>query len=649
MSVKLPTTGDLFEGRYRLEHELGAGGFSVVFHAWDESIGRAVALKVLRPERGRYERATQVRFEREVSIIASLQSPYSVTLYTYGTSAAGLLYMVFEHVPGEDLSDRLVQQGTLPAAEVREILRQLLTALREAHSGGLIHRDIKPQNVRVSTPPGTPINVKLLDFGIARSTDDGSPSVTKTGEILGTPRYMSPEQLRGQPLTVASDLYSLGMVAFELLVGEDGLAPNHVGAQLDRLKGGFLLGAERAGQIDADLLTILQRLTAAEPADRFPSAAAVLSTLARPYQTPRSPGVSREVSIVEEPADNWTNRLIAVAVVGLAVAALWVAHGRDGEETEQVRVAPLAPQPASALMKQADEPAPPPAEDLGSPDIATNPDAAIEGGSPGCGNREPDKQFGNVIYAHTPEDYAPTKPYPAILWFMADHDRHTRVPNTDRFRRLIEAEDVIVFTPLGAVANRWRPTQASHVNRGVEWALNNYCLRPEQLFIMSTGGSGMLATRLSCEPWAAAVAVSSFLGPAEALERCSPTLWITAKDSVHLPIGGGDTCMSKLPIIGSNAPPAEPYEKIERRMRELYSCRGRAVKREPPGAVCETWKCEIPFESCLTPGGIGWPGTPQADVSAIAAVGGCDEPPPSSFDATAHAWAFFQQVSSGSE
>ena len=215
-----------FAGRYRLLRVLGEGGFAVVHLAHDAQTGQQVAVKILRDPSD--DRDTALRFRREVAIVGSLRSPHCVTLLDHGATAAGELYAVFEYVTGRDLDKVLAEHGRLPRATVVHIMRQLLHVLAEAHRNGLLHRDIKPQNVRVFASDGDPWSVKLLDFGIARGSDDSFPAVTATGETIGTPRYMSPEQLTGEPLTPASDMYSLGLMGIELLVGKEALPGNAV-------------------------------------------------------------------------------------------------------------------------------------------------------------------------------------------------------------------------------------------------------------------------------------------------------------------------------------------------------------------------------------------------------------------------------------
>ncbi len=276
-----PQIGELFEGRFRIDERLGQGGFAIVFGATDDT-GRPVALKLLQPDDDAgYARDTRARFDRELAILSTLHDPHTVQLYEHGQSADGVLYAVFERLPGRDLSDVLRECGQLEPGIVEHVLRQLLSSLREAHRHGIIHRDIKPANVRVYAHGEDVWFVKLLDFGIARATDQGSPAVTKTGELIGTPRYMSPEQLTGKPLTPASDIYSLGVMTFELLIGSASLHGNRWADQLDRLASGHLF-AVPDGPGSAPLFELAGRMTSRDASKRLQTSDAVVSVLDGP-------------------------------------------------------------------------------------------------------------------------------------------------------------------------------------------------------------------------------------------------------------------------------------------------------------------------------------------------------------------------------
>ena len=197
--------------RYTLGERIASGGMGDVYRAEDEVLERTVAVKILRPSASEEEVFAR-RFRSEALYAANLCHPNIATVYDYGEDGP-LAYLVMELVPGEPLSALVQREGAVDAGRVRSIMGQAALALGAAHDTGVVHRDVKPANILVS-PDGT---VKLTDFGIARAVDGSGQ--TLTGEVLGTPHYLSPEQALGDSATGASDLYALGVVAHEMLTG----------------------------------------------------------------------------------------------------------------------------------------------------------------------------------------------------------------------------------------------------------------------------------------------------------------------------------------------------------------------------------------------------------------------------------------------
>jgi len=222
--VPLPEPGHVFERKYRIIRLIGSGGFAQVYRAEFEDVGRQVAIKILAPDpelgAALYPTDIDQRFLREAQMLSELRDPHTVIMHDFGRAESGLLYMVFEFIDGKALNQLIKQNGPQPALLVRRILEQVLLSLREAHSKGILHRDIKPANIMLYEYMGDASHVKLLDFGIAKPLGaDPEQDVTKAGTMMGTPRYMSPEQICGQKMSPAADIYSLGLVAYELLVG----------------------------------------------------------------------------------------------------------------------------------------------------------------------------------------------------------------------------------------------------------------------------------------------------------------------------------------------------------------------------------------------------------------------------------------------
>jgi serine/threonine-protein kinase len=200
--------------QYRLERELGRGGMGVVFLATDTTLDRRVAIKVVHPELAAHESIAR-RFLAEARTIARLRHPGIVAVHAAGT-AQGLLYYVMDEVEGESLRERLNREGTLPTDEVSRIVADLAAALDAAGRAGVVHRDVKPENVLLESGSGRPL---LADFGIARAMVADGASSTGQGVAVGTPSYMSPEQAAGEEVDSRSDLYGLGVVAYEMLAG----------------------------------------------------------------------------------------------------------------------------------------------------------------------------------------------------------------------------------------------------------------------------------------------------------------------------------------------------------------------------------------------------------------------------------------------
>ena len=217
--------GERLANRYLVGEVIGGGGFAWVYRGSDTLLERDVALKVLKPrEGGTYPKELQARFIQEAKMTARLTSPYTVTLYDYGThtcqDGSEFLYMACEFVDGVTLSDHIRARGTLKPLECAEVIQQALQSLQEAHRSGFVHRDIKSANIMLYTDASGRQSVKVLDYGIGKAlTPEWDAKLTQTGSLTGTPAYASPEQLRSEPVLPATDLYSLGVVGFEMLTG----------------------------------------------------------------------------------------------------------------------------------------------------------------------------------------------------------------------------------------------------------------------------------------------------------------------------------------------------------------------------------------------------------------------------------------------
>jgi eukaryotic-like serine/threonine-protein kinase len=263
----------VFDGRYKVVRKLGTGGMANVYLAEDQELGRRVAIKMLDDRHSQDEQFVE-RFRREAKNAAGLSHPNIVSIYDRG-EAEGTYYIAMEYLEGRTLKELLVARGPTPLPVAIDYTRQILAALGFAHRHGIVHRDIKPHNIVVA-PDG---RLKVTDFGIARA---GASQMTETGSIIGTAQYLSPEQAKGAPVTPASDLYSVGIVLYEMLTGSvpfTGDTPLEIA--MKHLSATPEPPSERRAEVSHELDSIVLRALAKDPADRYQSAEEMDADLAR--------------------------------------------------------------------------------------------------------------------------------------------------------------------------------------------------------------------------------------------------------------------------------------------------------------------------------------------------------------------------------
>ncbi|MBA2427553.1 MAG: serine/threonine protein kinase [Actinobacteria bacterium] len=259
-------------GRYQLGERIASGAMGSVYSATDERLGREVAVKLLKEELVRDDRFVE-RFRREARAVAALNHPSIASVYDYGEDEDHY-FIVMELAPGLDLARLLGAEGTLDPQRTRMIGAQICDALASAHLAGVIHRDIKPANVIV----GTDDRVKVTDFGIARAAGDST--LTATGSVLGTAHYISPEQASGHPLGPASDIYSLGIVLYEMLTGTFPFAgESALAIAMHHVSDEVPAPSSVNPEVPEDLDHAVGRATAKVPEDRFDSAEAMANAL----------------------------------------------------------------------------------------------------------------------------------------------------------------------------------------------------------------------------------------------------------------------------------------------------------------------------------------------------------------------------------
>jgi serine/threonine-protein kinase len=264
--------GTVLSGRYRLEAKLGSGGMSTVYLARDETLDRPVAVKVMHREMSEQEDQLQ-RFRQEARAVAKLTHPNVVAVIDAGEDG-GHPYIVFEYVKGETLKQRIGRIGALDTQEAIAYAIEVARGLSVAHARNMVHRDIKPQNVLIDEEG----RAKLTDFGISRQLEQDG--VTATGRVLGTTDYVAPEQAMGKDVDPRSDLYSLGVVLYEMLIGQVpfhaesqvGVAMKHVNEELPDVQ-------RRRPEVSAAAALVVERATAKNPDERYQSVAEMVDDL----------------------------------------------------------------------------------------------------------------------------------------------------------------------------------------------------------------------------------------------------------------------------------------------------------------------------------------------------------------------------------
>jgi eukaryotic-like serine/threonine-protein kinase len=286
--------GEVLSGRYHLESKLGSGGMSTVYLALDETLQRKVAVKVLHREMS--DQPDQLeRFRREARAVAQISHPNVVAVIDAGNDEDGHPYIVFEYVEGETLKERIDRYGRLPLDEAAAYAIEVGRGLQAAHLAGMVHRDVKHQNVLIDSEG----RAKVTDFGIALSRE--ADGLTKTGRVLGTTDYVSPEQAMGKPVDDRSDIYSLGILLFEMLRGDVpfkaetlvGVAMKHVNDPMPDIQ------ASRPGT-SAALAAVIERSTQKDPKKRYGDMGAMLADLegALEVEIARAGGATEEATSV---------------------------------------------------------------------------------------------------------------------------------------------------------------------------------------------------------------------------------------------------------------------------------------------------------------------------------------------------------------
>ncbi len=277
--------GQLVDSRYRVREVLGRGGMGVVYKVEHQNMGKIAAMKVLHHELAE-DPEVVFRFRREAAAVSRLNHPNTVQVFDFGT-ARGALYLIMEYVRGTDLGTLIKRDGPLRFDRAAPLFGQICAALAEAHDLGIVHRDLKPENVLLTRTHGGRDFVKVLDFGLAKLSErDELPESTDHGAIIGTPYYMSPEQIRGDDVDARSDIYSLGALMYRVLTAEHPFtAKTPVGVLTKHLTADLVPPSQRCPelQIDERVDAVVGRAMAKRPEARYPDANSLLADLEAAY------------------------------------------------------------------------------------------------------------------------------------------------------------------------------------------------------------------------------------------------------------------------------------------------------------------------------------------------------------------------------
>jgi serine/threonine-protein kinase len=358
-----PAPGQIVGGQFRLEHKLGEGGMGELYLACQLEVDRPVVVKFVHAQLALEQSESESRLRREAQAIAHINHPNVVQLYSFGREGAQP-YLVMEYIAGHTLSKEL-ERGAMPPARAVHIAKQIASGLAAAHQRGVVHRDLKPDNVMLSSVGNDRYAVKLVDFGIAKPLEPEGNKLTRTGLVVGTPQYMSPEQIEANIVDARSDLYCFGLILYELLTGSvtfSGSTPYELLSQ--HVKGQVIPPRRYVQGLAPELEVIVLRCLQKDPAQRFQSAEALHEALcalpAEPSdEDPRSaqlqPRAATTAALNTPPpqaplgagASTW-RRLLPLGAVALALGALLLFRGQWSPSVgNKLQPAPHAPNPSA--------------------------------------------------------------------------------------------------------------------------------------------------------------------------------------------------------------------------------------------------------------------------------------------------------------
>ena len=607
--------GTQIQQRYRVDAVFETAPTFTTYRATDVSAPRPVHLKVLRPgPDAEYSQAILVRYQREVQIVAGLRSQHQTKLYDYG-EWEGLLFLVFEPVDGPTLG----QCAPVTEAEGVGFMRDLLQALHESHTAGLLHRDVRPANIRVVELRGRR-HGKLLNYGLGRQLDAHSPRITATGELLGEPRYLPPEQLRGEPASPATDIFGLGVSIYEAIVATPATSP-----------------LTPTPKISPGLLTVLARMADVDPGRRFHAAAAVLRALDDIHNASQMAKMPTDHASAPSGSQYNTAKLMGLLVAVAAIIGVSVAIGRATAPDPVIVVVP-SPKPPTPIPSPA---APTIPYDVSGADLGIV-DVVDEAPFTGRGYLIDDITNDRWL-TYIPTSYDPTQTYPLVMLLHQQGHHDTDLFDATEITAVAEREGFVVIAPDDpGIAYAWEPAgnHYARIKRIVEATAEQLTVNPQRVLVIGHGSGGALAWDLACRDWVAAVATHA-VPWTRGEDRCvarapRPMLMYYPMYSRYEPYDGGTSCS------GKNRHSAEELTEM---FRKRNGCGvATTVTLEQNKNVCRRYdRCDVPFEACDVAGGHGWPGTKKRGFPYER--NGCDGPDPEiSLRLMEHAWSFFDDT-----
>ncbi len=669
--MKLPELGEVFEGRYVLVKVLGRGGFAAVYLAEDQEVERNVAIKILAPGEDGYGGALAARFMREARVLAGLRDPHTITMFDFGTSATGLLFMVTQYIEARDLKEVLAQEGALPQDVVVHVLLQICSALTEAHAAGILHRDLKLGNILIHEYAGDPYQAKLIDFGIAKAVADSpeGESLTRTGAFVGTPRYMAPEALCGEELTTSSDIYSLGLVVYELLVGEPAVNAKDTRMMLVQALSEEPLLLPPTVPVAPWFRHIVERMLARRPENRFPSAEEVAVAIEAGldgldslppgpgpvhHPPPLPPGATggflpagqAAATLPESPyvgapplppsATKKPSPWIAFAGIAVLLAVLVGAVVSLTSATKRgVYSAPAAP-PAAVTAPIIEEPLPPTetlqpaadppdlggtasAADLGSDDPRPDTGPAIEN-SPisGCGQPPPfegEQLLATSVegvqrqwHVRLPDGYDPNVPHRTMILFHNAPFNGAHALEDYGMQGIADEQGLVLLAPTSATTFKaWSNAEDyEFVERAYEETFKILCLDPQWIYGVGVGSGGRAVERIGCHMKMSGV-VGSGYREKRSFKMCE---FEAPLPTMHI---RGREDRNTPSLGGANCQGNNVFSDKEHRDRWLkaFGCStdaGSTPFDVGPKGTCQQWACDTPFVTCSVEGGHFWPG-----------------------------------------